>query len=117
MILLCWNCQGLGRDSAVGELRWLVKQYRPSLLFLSETKMRDDSVRKFMWSLGFSGCFAINSEGRSGGLVLFWTDSSKISLKGYCKNFIDVSITQEDGLTWRATFVYGEPKLELRHVF
>jgi len=66
---------------------------------------------------GLLRLFAVNSEGRSGGLVLFWTDSSKISLKGYCKNFIDVSITQEDGLTWRATFVYGEPKLELRHVF
>ena len=66
---------------------------------------------------GLLRLFAVNSKGRSGGLVLFWTDSSKISLKGYCKNFIDVSITQEDGLTWRATFVYGEPKLELRHVF
>ena len=62
MILLCWNCRGLERDSAVGELRWLVKQYRPSLLFLSETKMRDDSVRKFMWSLGFSGCLQLTAK-------------------------------------------------------
>lgn len=117
MILLCWNCRGLGWDSAVGELRWMVKRFRPSLLFLSETKMRDDRVRKFMWSLGFSGCFAVSSEGRSGGLALFWKDPSKVSLKSYCEYFIDVNITQDDGHMWRATFVYGEPRTELRYQF
>ena len=53
MNLLCWNCRGLGTDSTVGELRHLVKRYRPSLLFLSETKMRDNKVRRFhgLWGL------------------------------------------------------------------
>jgi hypothetical protein len=41
-------------DSTVGELRWLVKKYRPQLLFLSETKMRGDKAKNFMWSLGYN---------------------------------------------------------------
>ena len=92
MNLLCWNCRGLGTDLTVGELRHLVKRYRPSLLFLSETKMRDTKVRKFMWSLGFSGCFAVSSDGKSGGLALFWVQECTISLKHYSPNIIDVIV-------------------------
>ena len=57
MNLLCWNCRGLGTDSTVGELHKMVKlahcRVRPSLLFLSETKMRDNKVRRFhgLWGL------------------------------------------------------------------
>jgi len=70
----------------------LVKRYRPSLLFLSETKMRDTKVRKFMWSLGFSGCFAVSRDGKSGGLALFWVQECTISLKHYSPNIIDVIV-------------------------
>ncbi|XP_039791741.1 uncharacterized protein LOC120657488 isoform X2 [Panicum virgatum] len=117
MNLLCWNCRGLGTDSTVGELRHLVKRYRPSLLFLSETKMRDTKVRKFMWSLGFHGCFAVSSEGKSGGLALFWVQECIVSLKHYSPNIIDVTIGSEANQLWRASFVYGEPRSKLRHNF
>jgi hypothetical protein len=99
----------------VGELRRLVKRYRPSLLFLSETKMRDTKVRKFMWSFGFSGCFAVSSDGRSGGLALFWVQDCPVSLKHYNSNIIDVTIGSDLEHMWRASFVYGEPRAGLRH--
>jgi hypothetical protein len=76
MNILCWNCRGLGTASTVAELRLLVKRFRPSLLFLSETKMKDSKARNLMWSLGFSGCFAVSSEGSSGGLALFGARSA-----------------------------------------
>ncbi|KAJ1296597.1 hypothetical protein BS78_01G314000 [Paspalum vaginatum] len=117
MNLLSWNCRGLGRDSAVGELRWLVKQYRPSLLFLSETKMREEKVKRFMWPMGYNGCLAINCQGRGEGLALFWSMEHSVSLQSLCPNFIDVHIKQESGVIWRVTFIYGEPKTEQRHVF
>jgi hypothetical protein len=72
MIYLCWNCRGLGSDATVGELRWLIATYRPSFVFLSETKMKDKCVQIFMWTLGFTGSFVVSCEGLSGGLALFW---------------------------------------------
>ncbi|VAI29049.1 unnamed protein product [Triticum turgidum subsp. durum] len=117
MSFLCWNCRGLGTDATVGELKWLVGKFRPSLLFLSETKMRDSRARKFMWQLGFNGSFAVSSDGLSGGLVLFWSSSISVSLRAFSNQIIDILIKTEEGAEWRTTFVYGEPKRELRHHF
>jgi hypothetical protein len=117
MSLLCWNCRGLGSDSVVGELRYLVRTYQPSFLFLCETKMKDTKAQNFMWSLGYSGSFGVSSAGLSGGLVLFWLPQYSVSLKGYNSHCIDVVVSSEQDTPWSATFVYGEPKRDQRHVF
>ena len=111
------NCHGVGTDATIGELRYVVKAHRPSLLFLSETKMRDNRVRSFMWSLGYSGCFAVSSIRLSGGSGLFWSSSMSVSIHGFNSRCIDAHITSEGGLTWSTTFVYGEPRRELCHEF
>jgi exonuclease III len=117
MSLLCWNCRGLGSDATVGELRWLVKHFRPGILFLSETKMWDTKARNFMWSLGYTGPFAVSCEGRSGGLALFWRQPFSISLRGANSHAIDVIVDSGEPMSWRATFIYGEPRREQRHLF
>lgn len=70
-----------------------------------------------MWSLGYSGCFAISSDGLSGGLGLFWLSSMSVFVQGFNNRCIDALITQEGGVEWRTAFVYGEPRRELRHEF
>ena len=74
-------------------------------------------MRNLMWSLGFSGCFAVSSEGRSGGLALFWVKECVVSLGHYSMNIIDGLINLEDGSVWKSTFVYGEPKTEQHYQF
>lgn len=65
-------------------------------------------MKRFMWSLGFNACLVVNSEGRSGGLALFWSsDYYNINLQSLCTNFIDVHIEEASGVIWRDTFVYG----------
>ena len=39
MSLLCINCQGLGKPQAVKDLCELIGVHKPSLVFLSETKL------------------------------------------------------------------------------
>jgi hypothetical protein len=70
-----------------------------------------------MWSLGFSGSFADSSVGLSGGLVLFWLPQYTVELKGFNAHCIDVKVSSEGCVPWRATFVYGEAKRDLRHEF
>jgi hypothetical protein len=79
--------------------------------------MEESRVRRFMWSLGYSGCFAVSSVGLSGGLGLFWSSPLAVSVRGFNNRCIGTLITPESGTEWRMTFVYGEPKRELRHEF
>lgn len=101
----------------MGELRWFVNLFRPAFLFLSETKMKDTRVQRFMWTLGYSGSFAVSCEGLGGGLTLFWLQPLSVSLKGLNAHIIDVVISGDTGDSWRTTFVYGEPRRHKRHEF
>jgi hypothetical protein len=111
MNLLCLNSRGCGRSATVQEIRSLVVMHRPSLVFLSETKMSDRRSQDLRLRLGFDHAFGVKSEGLSGGLVLFWNSDSVVSLKSFSQSHIDVMIKNDvmgDG-EWRFTGFYGNP--------
>jgi hypothetical protein len=72
MILINWNCRGLGNPKAIRDVRLLVKEKQPNILFL-RTKM------------GFYGVFLVDSVGRSGGLALFWDKESELSISNFSR--------------------------------
>ena len=59
-------------DSIVGELRDLIRSYNPAVVFLSETKKKARAMEKPKWSLGFKSGVAVDCQGLSGGLALWW---------------------------------------------
>jgi hypothetical protein len=60
--------------------------------------MRDSIVRSSMWSLGYSGCYAVSCDGLSGGLALFWLLSVSVLIKPCNARCIDVHITPKNGI-------------------
>ena len=113
MNAMSWNCRELGNPRIVRELRNIVKQEGPTLLFVMETKIRGKHVEDLKHTLGFSGCFAVDSDGLSGGIGLFWSREVDVSLKNFSQSHIDVSVKQ-DNKTWRFTGFYGAPRVENR---
>jgi len=75
MSIIGWNCRGLGNLSVIPKLKYLVHYYKPDVLFLSETLVHSNKTNDFRYMLGFDNCFAVSSNGRSGGLTLFWQNS------------------------------------------
>jgi hypothetical protein len=68
------------------------------------------------WRLGLKGCLAIDSSGKRGGLALFWDENVQVVLLSIDDRYIDVSIREGPNFVpWRATFIYGEPRVEDRH--
>ena len=65
MSILSWNCRGHVNPEAIRELRNVVKQEGPILVFVMETKMSATRVENLKFSLGFDGCFAVDSVGLS----------------------------------------------------
>ncbi|GAU25945.1 hypothetical protein TSUD_16830 [Trifolium subterraneum] len=66
MIILSWNCRGLGGLSAIPNLKKLARGHKPDILFLSETLSHNRHIESIRVLLGFDSCLAIDVEGRSG---------------------------------------------------
>jgi hypothetical protein len=63
----------------------------PSLLFLCETRNSEVRVSNLRWRLGLKNCIEVDSDGRSGGLALFWHESVEVDLIEKNFRYIDVS--------------------------
>ncbi|KAK4274572.1 hypothetical protein QN277_017771 [Acacia crassicarpa] len=111
MKLLSWNCQGLGRALTVKNLRDLVSKFRPSILFLMETKMCSGKLKRIKRKCGFEQEITVDPRGLTGGLSVWWHDSITITVMYQSKNIIHV-IAEANGLSVPnfISFVYGLPK-------
>lgn len=112
---LVWNCRGVGNRRTVRDLLALARVNHPKLVFLCETRQAAVKVERIKWRLGLRGFRGVDPEGRSGGLGLFWDESLQVTVLEACSRFIDVRIF-DPGVDkqWRATFVYGERRVENR---
>ncbi|GAU16656.1 hypothetical protein TSUD_326060 [Trifolium subterraneum] len=66
VIILSWNCRGLGGPSAIPNLKKLAWGHKPDILFLSETLSHNRHIESIRVMLGFDSCLSIDAEGRSG---------------------------------------------------
>ena len=66
MKILSLNCHGLGIPEVVQELRCLIREEDPKLLFLSETKLDQDDFRRLKRKLDFQLGFEVPIVGLGG---------------------------------------------------
>jgi len=52
-------------------LKFLVRVYKPNIIYLFWTITTSIKTKELRYRLGFDFCFTVNRQGRSGGLVLF----------------------------------------------
>ncbi|PNT70987.1 hypothetical protein BRADI_2g20947v3 [Brachypodium distachyon] len=93
MMILAWNCRGLGRPRTVQDLVRMVHVHQPKIVFLCKTRQKKNVVESLRWRLGLKNVITVCNDTKGGGLALFWDDS----------------------IQWRCTFVYGEPQAHLCH--
>ncbi|KAK6160575.1 hypothetical protein DH2020_003956 [Rehmannia glutinosa] len=109
------NYRGLGNPRTIRELREVIRDKSPHLLFLCETKCNSHAIDKLKSDLGFYG-LSVDSTGRSSGLALLWCKNIQVTLRIFSSWFIDVDVNFLDPI-FRVTDVYGEPNVSLRHTF
>jgi exonuclease III len=115
MSALVWNCRGLGIPQTVRDLCQLVKEKRPRLVFLIETKMVNKKIEFLRIKLGFDQMFVVNCVGRSGGLALLWNDDFQLTIQNFSHRHINAVIKrQNDGIEWKFSGFYGHPETAKR---
>ena len=114
MIGLSWNCRGLGNSCTVRVLTDLLRDRKPTFLFLCETISFGNKIEGFRIKYGFDYCFSIDREGQSGGLAFLWKKQANCQVTGYSRNHIDVVFSENEVQTWRLTCYYGFPERSRR---
>jgi exonuclease III len=115
MSFLSWNCRGLGNPQTVRDLHRLVKEKRPSLVFLMETKSQSIRLEKVRVRIGFDNVFVVNSVGKSGGLALLWRNDICVEIQNYSRHHINAVVSMEKtGPPWKFSGFYGHPEADKR---
>ncbi|CAN0859472.1 hypothetical protein LINGRAHAP2_LOCUS7666 [Linum grandiflorum] len=70
MIVLSWNCRGLGQSRAVQVLGELIKTHRPGVVFLLETFVNKSRMEEIRVDIIFEGWFVVDAVGHSGGVCI-----------------------------------------------
>ena len=103
MNCLSWNCRGAGNPSTVHDLASLGMTQSPSLVFLCETRQNKNKLYRLRNRLGLSGFEGVSSNGRSGGLALFWHESMYVDVQEANERLIDVYLCMSPNKPlWRA---------------
>ncbi|CAL9004798.1 unnamed protein product [Prunus brigantina] len=106
-----------GTDS-VQNLGALTRKYRPAIVFLMETKMKDNALNAIRRRFGYRNFVHIDPVGNAGGLALWWDDGLDIQILTSSKHIIDTIVATNDGMNpHRATWVYGTPYREEKDSF
>ncbi|XP_059436330.1 uncharacterized protein LOC132169290 [Corylus avellana] len=110
MRAISWNCRRLGNPETVRDLCHMVKEKKPLLVFLMETKMNAKKMEFVRIKLKFDNMFAVDSVGRSGGLALLWMDKLQLSIQNFSRRHINGIIRRRtDNGEWKLTGFYGHP--------
>ncbi|XP_021718562.1 uncharacterized protein LOC110686251 [Chenopodium quinoa] len=78
----------------------------PDLVFISETMISKEAVEMKKGRIGFSNAFRVASQGKSGGLCLFWNEEvTDFSLVSFSQNHICGDVNKGE-VTWRFVGIY-----------
>ncbi|KAK9912299.1 hypothetical protein M0R45_036169 [Rubus argutus] len=118
MIHLSWNCHGLGRTMTKTALKELIFKYHPNIVFLSETRLKNDKVSEIRRKCNFPFGITVKPVKTGGGLALWWDHSVVVQVLSKSKNLIDTIIKfKAYGSHIRISWFYGPPKKEFKTAF
>jgi hypothetical protein len=93
----------------------MVKEKRPMMAFLMETKLRKTKMELIRQKVGFPNLFVVDSVGKRCRLALFWEEDVIIDIQNYSQRHINGIIQNQNYATpWKFTGFYGHPDVNKR---
>jgi hypothetical protein len=93
-----------------------VKDKKPVLVFLMETKLMQQKADFLTKKLGFENIFVVDCKGRSGGLILLWKSDLSVEIHNYSRRHVNAIIKKNKnaGASWKFIGFYGNPESDKR---
>ena len=91
-----WNCRGAGNSRTVRDLQALCQAHSPKLVFLCETRQPKQKMERAHNRLGLKGFDGVSSQGKSGGLALYWDESVSVNVQDINERWIDAFVRLSD---------------------
>ncbi|KAK9030409.1 hypothetical protein V6N11_031836 [Hibiscus sabdariffa] len=117
MVVMAWNVRGLGNRVTVRALKNSMVKFKPNIVFLSETKQKKRYLEKIKMKMKMDHSFYVEPSGLAGGLSLWWTNDTQVTILKHGKHFIDAMISVNGETEWFGTFIYGPPYREEKQAF
>jgi exonuclease III len=92
MTIISWNCQELETPRIIRDLSRLVKEKKPTLVFLMETKFCQKKLKESRCKLGYHGLFMVDCIWRSGVLMLLWDSETVVEIQNFSQHHINAVI-------------------------
>ncbi|KAK8982944.1 hypothetical protein V6N11_054929 [Hibiscus sabdariffa] len=109
MAILAWNVRGLGNKETIRALKNSIDKFKPDIVFLSETKQKKRYLEKIKMKMKLVHSYYVEPSGLVGGLSLWWSKDTQITILKDGKHFIDAKISVNGEAEWFGTFIYGPP--------
>ncbi|KAL9437109.1 hypothetical protein AB3S75_023031 [Citrus x aurantiifolia] len=107
MKILSWNVRGLGNARTFLPFQKILKQQRPLILFVCETKLTTKQMYETSRKLKIDNYLAVNRNGKGGGLAMLWYNEANVHVTSYSNHHVDAWVQREDGSWMRCTGKYG----------
>lgn len=115
MTCLSWNCRGLAAAPTFRELKNLCKAYKPTIIFLMETRAPEERIENVRRRLKFRHMICVEAVGRSWGLCLLWEDEVQIQIFQSSQNIINTAVMiKATCKMFDCSFIYGNPTFSQR---
>ncbi|KAL5569019.1 hypothetical protein UlMin_025594 [Ulmus minor] len=108
MIILAWNCKGLGQPFAIRELKALVRDSSPDILIMMEAKISNVVMKARLQRLRFDKSVYVPPVSLSSGPCVAWRNEVDLETVSVSKNLISCLIFSDPFFTpWMLSAVYG----------
>jgi len=87
----------------------LVKRHSSSILFLMETKSKDNNLKKLCSKLHLDYIFIEPWINTGGGFALYWKEGIDLKVLDSTPTYIDAIVNPGMDDAWRLTGFYGNP--------
>ncbi|XP_075636523.1 uncharacterized protein LOC142608717 [Castanea sativa] len=118
MNVIVWNCRGPIRPNFVSSVMDLVRDFDPTILIVTKTRVGGSKAKEIIDRLPFDGAIHVDTVGYAKGIWLLWNyDAVEITQLASTEQEIHAIVkVSSSSFSWIISAIYASPRLSERQI-